>query len=58
MRTLLHLRTGPEDDLIRELITRQQALPDTLVKVVDLTCEPDYERLIEEVFAADSIQVS
>jgi hypothetical protein len=58
MRTLLHLRTRPEDDLTRDLITRQRALPETTVKIMDLTKDADYDKVIEEVFAADSIHVS
>jgi hypothetical protein len=58
MRTLLHLLTRPEVDLTRELIARQRALPETTVKILDLTKEADYDKVIEEVFAADSIQVS
>ena len=58
MRTLLHLRTRPEDDLTRELITLQRRLPETTVKIVDVTQGVDYDKVIEEIFAADSIQVS
>ena len=58
MRRILHLRTRPEDKLGEELAAVQRAQPDCEVKVVELTVPaPDYDALLEEVFAADSIQV-
>jgi hypothetical protein len=59
MRTILHILTQPEDDVTRQLIERQRALSDTTVEVVSLSNpSPDYEQLVEKIFAADSIAVS
>ena len=59
MRTILHILTRPEDELTRELIERQRALPETRIDVVALANEaPDYDALVEKIFAADSIEVS
>ena len=58
MRTILHILTRPEEELTRELIAQQRALPDTRVEVVKLTGEPDYGALIEAIFAADSVEVA
>ena len=58
MPILLHIITNESDTLAREIISHQRELPDCRVAVVDLTKpEPDYEALLEKVFAADSIQV-
>ena len=58
MRTILHILTRPEDDLNRELLAQQRTLPETTVEVLDLTrTAPDYERLLEAIFAADSVEV-
>ena len=58
MRTILHVLTRPDDSLARETIARQAALPDTRCVVADLAQgEPQYEALVEQVFAADSVQV-
>lgn len=58
MRTILQLVTQPEDVLAREAAARQQALPEMQVEVVDLTRpNPDYDALVDKIFAADSVQV-
>ncbi len=58
MQTILHILTRPEDELTRALAERQRALPDTRVKVADLTTgKPDYEALLEEIFTASSVEV-
>ena len=57
MRTILHLRTRPEDELNRDLLARQQGLPETTVEVIDLTQDVDYGKIVEKLFAADSIHV-
>jgi hypothetical protein len=58
MGLLLHIITRPEDALAREILTRQDSNGGKKVVVADLT-QPntDYKRLLENVFAADSIQV-
>jgi len=59
MRTILHILTRAEDEVTRQLIERQRALPETAVEVVSLSNpSPDYEQLVEKIFAADSIAVS
>jgi hypothetical protein len=58
MRTILHILTRPEDELTRELIVRQRALPETKLEVVELTAPaPDYDALLERIFTADSVEV-
>ena len=58
MRLLLHILTRPEDLLAREILTRQADDVENKVIVADLTLpEPDYKALLENVFAADSVQV-
>lgn len=52
----LHILTQPADDLVRDLLAAQRADPVNTVEVVDLTqSAPDYEALVERVFAADSV---
>lgn len=59
MRTILHILTRPEDDLTRELIAQHRTLPDVSVQVESLhTGTPDYEALVEKIFAADSVEVA
>lgn len=59
MRTILHILTRPEDELTRALIAQQRALPETKIEVVALTNgTPDYDALMEKIFAADSVEVS
>ena len=58
MRTILHILTRTEDSLSRELIERQRALGDINVEVVNLAdLAPDYDALVERIFAADSVEV-
>jgi len=58
MRIVLHILTQADDSLAEEIIARQREQPDQEVNVVDLTAaEPDYGRLLEEIFAADSVAV-
>ena len=58
MRLLLHILTRPDDSLVREIITRQQNGGENKTVLVDLTKpQPDYKDLLENIFAADSVQV-
>ena len=58
MRTILHILARPEDDLTRDLIAQQQRLPETAVKILDLTNPaPDYNAAVEAIFTADSVEV-
>ena len=59
MRTILHIITAVEDELTRELIAKQRALPETTVEEIDLTHDAaDYDALVERIFTADSVEVS
>jgi len=58
MRVFLHILTKPNDTLMVGVMETQQKRPDVQVEVVDLTGpEPDYIKLLEAIFAADSIAV-
>ena len=58
MRTILHILTRAEDSLSRDLIARQRALADINVEVVSLAdSAPDYDALVEKIFAVDSVEV-
>lgn len=58
MRRLLHIVTKSDEPLATEIIQCHRQQPDWEVTVVDLTQrEPDYEALLERIFAADSVQV-
>jgi hypothetical protein len=57
MRHLLHIVTKPDDGFAEVMLKNEQALANTKVEVVDLTKKnPDYDQLVEKIFAADSIQ--
>lgn len=58
MQIVLHILTEPGDTLAEDVIARQKADPENQIDVVDLTqTEPDYKKLLEKIFAADSVQV-
>lgn len=58
MRHILLVLTQSLDPLNDIVTATERTLPDTDVRVVDLTVEsPDYLRLLEAVFAADSVQI-
>ena len=58
MRTILHILTTPEDALAKKIIESQRANADHKIQKVDLTQnETDYPALVEQIFAADSVQV-
>ena len=58
MRRLLHIVTKSGEPLALEIIQFHRQQPDCEVMVVDLTQpEADYETLLENIFAADSVQV-
>jgi hypothetical protein len=59
MRVLLHILTRPDDSFAREIIARQQQQSAGENKTVaDLTQpQPDYKELLENIFAAESVQV-
>jgi hypothetical protein len=58
MRTALHIVTRPNDSLAVEVIAAQRRQPGLEVQVADLTVpEPDYAKLLEDIFTADSVAV-
>lgn len=57
-RRVLHIVIRPDDGLASKVITAQRKRTDLVVKEVRLAApEPDYRRLLEELFVADSIEV-
>ena len=58
MQTVLHILTRKDDPLAQTLIKEQQQQSDVTIRTFDLTQpQPDYEHLLQEIFAADSVQV-
>ena len=58
MPILLHILTEPADALVTELIAKQQVTRENQIDVVDLTRnDADYKKLLDKIFAADSVQV-
>lgn len=57
-RTVLHIVTRTDDALAAHVIAAQRRQPELEVREVKLTAPgPDYENLLEEIFAADSVAV-
>ena len=58
MAALLHIVTQKDDRLATETIALHESQPEQSVVIADLTTDhPDYGRLLEQIFAADSIAV-
>ena len=58
MPALLHILTEPGDALAKEIIAKQTANSENKIETVDLTQpDADYRKLLEKIFAADSVQV-
>jgi hypothetical protein len=58
MPLLLHILTRPGDSFAREIIACQEGDKEHRTVVADLTKpEPDYKELLENIFAADSVQI-
>jgi len=58
MRHILHILTSQPDAALSEVLAHQAELPEHQVRRIDLTQpSPDYHQLLEEIFAADSVQV-
>lgn len=56
MKTQLHILVRPPDALVTALLDDLATQPDLRVERVDLTRpEPDYARLVEQIFAADAV---
>jgi hypothetical protein len=56
MRSVLHIFTR-EDELGRSIAEAQSTLPETKVEAVTLSESADYDALLDQIFAADSIEV-
>jgi len=58
MQTILHILTRDDDPLAADVLTGQQQQPGITVQTFDLTQpQPNYARLVEQIFQADSVQV-
>ena len=57
MRHILHIKTKVNDALAETVIKSEQSLRDTKIETVELTTQVDYEKLVQQIFAADSVQV-
>ncbi len=60
MTQILHIVTRPVDDLSRQVIDQQREQADITVREANLAesgIEVDYRDLLNEIFAADSVQV-
>lgn len=56
MRRILCIVTS-EDPLTDIVVSAQKAQPDCTIEVYQLSGSPDYEKLLDAIFAADSVQV-
>jgi hypothetical protein len=57
-RHVLHVLTRPGDALAADTLARLNPGPEGAARILDLTVpEPDYEALLDAIFAADSIAV-
>lgn len=58
MRKVLCILTSGTDQLSREVISAEKELSDRTVETFDLTAaNPDYEKLLDAIAGADSVQV-
>ncbi len=58
MPRILHILTRPDNSLAERVIREQSGFAEINLMVTDLTsAPPDYDRLLEELFEADSVQV-
>lgn len=58
VKTILLVITQPDEALVAGLISQHQREEKRKLTVIDLTAPaPDYEKLLEEIFAADTVCV-
>lgn len=58
MRKVLCILTTPGDELAKAVVSAEKEVPDCAVETFDLSGpQPDYEKLLEAIAAADSLQV-
>lgn len=56
MTTQLHILVRPPDPLVQALLNDLAIQPELRVECVDLTQpDPNYARLVEQIFAADAV---
>jgi hypothetical protein len=56
MTRQLHILLRSPDEFVEQILVAVQQQPGLAVEVVDLTQpEPDYDALVQRVFAADSV---
>jgi hypothetical protein len=57
MPRILHILTRPDDSLAKKIIARQKKTHPDDIEIADLTKpHPNYDHLLERIFAADSIE--
>ena len=57
MARILHILTRPDDSLAKDIIARQKESQSDVIEIADLTkANPDYEHLLELIFASDSVE--
>ena len=58
MRKVLCILTSSEDELSKSVVSAERELSDCAVDTFDLTVpKPDYEKLLDAIASADSVQV-
>ena len=58
MPVILQIVTEGDDRFANAVIDEQQKQPDVAIRKFDLAAsEPDYDRLLDEIFNADAIHV-
>ena len=58
MRKILCIMTSTGDELSKTVVSGQKGLSDCTVETFDLSvAKPDYEKLLDAIVAADSVQV-
>ncbi len=58
MRAILHIKSDTADARAEAVIRGQIAQADLRLELVDLrVAEPDYDALLDKIFAADSVAV-
>ena len=58
MRKVLCILTSSEDELSKPVVSAQEGLSDCAVETFDLSApKPDYDKLLDAIASADSVQV-
>ena len=56
MRRVLCIITKPRDPVAETVVSAQQSQPDCSIERFELDSETDYEKLLDAIFSADSVQ--